>query len=44
MPKERGGGCGELEEESGVWQTTMCVCVFHVLIDLAWNIKMAFNF
>lgn len=34
----------KLEEERGVWQTTMCVSVFHVLIDLPWIIKMAFNF
>lgn len=44
MPKERGGGFGELEEERGVWQTTVCVCVFHVLIDPHLNIKTAFNF
>lgn len=35
---------GELEEECGVCQTTMSVCVFHVLLELTWNIKMAFNF
>lgn len=44
MPKERGGGFRELEEGSRVWQTTVHVCVFHVLIDLPWNIKTAFNF
>lgn len=44
--KKRGGVFlrVELEEEWGVWQTTMSVFVFHVLIDLPWNIKMACNF
>lgn len=36
MPKKREvEASGELEEESGVWRTTMRVCAFHVLIELA---------
>lgn len=44
MPKERGGGFRELVVESGVWQATIHISVFHVLIDLLWNIKTAFSF
>lgn len=35
---------GELKVERGAWQTAVFVFVFNVLIDLPWNIKMAFNF
>ena len=31
-------------EEKSVADYNACLCVCHVLIDLPWNIKIAFNF